>query len=345
MVDLRTIWSGVAVNLMERLEPEDMTAVQQALFCELGKYDISEKPSSTEIVTYNDDMTGYTMFFCAKGVEGLSKKTLAYYKQTIDRFLCFINKPINQITTDDIRFYLAHRQTKDGISIVTMENERRNLHSFFGWLAEENYITRNICRPIKKIKTAKVKKKAFTDVEIQKIKDACKVEKGYCAEEKSKRNIALIEFLISTGCRAGEISGLKREKVDLEHNCATVLGKGNKERTVYLSEICKMRLVEYWDYTGDKEYAFSAVVSGKRNNFHWEVSGIEIAVRELGKVAGVNNCHPHRFRRTCATMALKKGMSIVDVQRMLGHENLDTTKIYLDLDNSDLAYQHTKIFG
>lgn len=341
MVDLRKIWNGISVNLLDCLTPDQLTIVQQACYCELGKYNFTEKVDCTELATYDDDKLGYTMFFCSKGVEGLSKRTLRYYKDTVDNFLNFISKPMKAITTDDIRFYLANRHSKDGICITTMENERRNLNSFFGWLAEEGYIPKNICKPIKKIKAPKVKKKAFTEVEIQKIKDACMIQPECFKEESVSRNIALVEFLLSTGCRVGEVSNLTRESVDIDNLCAVVNGKGNKERTVYITQVSKMRLLEYWKITGDRKFAFSKL--GKDEQ--WNISGIEILTRELGKKAEVTNCHPHRFRRTCATLALKKGMSITDVQRMLGHENLDTTKIYLDLDDSDLAYQHTKIFG
>lgn len=341
MVDLRRIWNGISINLIDRLSSEQLTMVQQACFCELGKYNFSEKVDCTELATYDDDKIGYTMFFCSKGVEGLSKKTLKYYKDTVDKFLEFIKKPLKSITTDDIRFYLANRHANDGVCLTTMENERRNLNSFFGWLAEEGYIPKNVCKPIKKIKAPKIKKKAFSEIEVQKIKDACMIQPEYFKKESMARNIALVEFLLSTGCRVGEISGLTRAAVDLDSASALVVGKGNKERTVYITQVAKMRLLEYWEIAGDRKYVFSKL--GKDEQ--WNESGIEICVRELGKTANVKNCHPHRFRRTCATFALKKGMAITDVQRMLGHENLDTTKIYLDLDNSDLAYQHTKIFG
>lgn len=341
MVDLLQIWGEVLVNLDDTVPPECINTIRQAVVSAIGKYEVTPKVECTEIATYDEDKRGYTMFFCAKGVEGLSKRTLQYYKLVIDNYLNFINKPLKSITTNDIRFYLAQRSTRDGVSMVTMENERRILNVFFGWLAEEDYIDKNVCKPVKKIKTKKVKKKAFTETEIQKIKDACLIKGGYMAEEKLARSVALVEFLISTGCRAGEIAQLKRQSVDVDNSCATVVGKGNKERVVYLTQVCKMRLQEYWELAGKREYTFAGLGTDKPLS----VPGIEITIRELGKLAGVENCHPHRFRRTCATMALKKGMTIVDVQRMLGHENLDTTKIYLDLDDSDLAYQHAKVFG
>lgn len=348
-VDLRTIWSGMYNKLLS-MGVEDIESVKSVMMSELGKYNVTKREETTDIVVYDSENKGYQMFFLAKRVEGLSKRTLEYYKMTVDRFFRTICKNASQVTTDDIRYYLAIRQVNDGVSITTTENERRNLCSFFGWLAEEDYIHKNPCKPIKKVKAPKVKKKAFTDVEIQKLKDACNLidtRKTKQAEEKRLRMLALVEFMISTACRVGEISTLKRENVNLEQRTALVCGKGNKERTVFLTNVSKHRLIKYWEYVGEKEYAFSAIRNCSRNeeNDHvFSISGIEIAIRQLGKIAGVPNCHPHRFRRTCATMAIKKGMTITEVQKMLGHENLDTTKIYLDLDDTEIKYQHDKYF-
>ena len=341
-VDLRTIWSGIYDNL-SMFSDSDTNIIRTAVYSELGKYDFTKKEQCTEIVEYQGENKGYQMFFLAKKVEGLSDKSLIFYKKTIDKLVEFINKPLDQITTDDVRYYFAIRQTQDKVSVVTVENERRNLNSFFSWLTEENYVTKNPVLPIKKIKSRKVKKKAFSDVEIQKIKDACNNLKHTFPAwetERKLRAIALVEFLISTACRVGEIDGLKRESVDLENRTITVVGKGNKERTVYLSTIAKMRLLEYWNYVGDKEYCFCRL----GNDGKFASSGIEVEVRKIGEVAKVSNCHPHRFRRTSATIALKKGMTVIEVQRMLGHENLDTTKIYLDLNDDDLKFHHDKYF-
>lgn len=343
MIDMRTLWNGIFENL-HGFDDSQLEQIKQAVYCEIGKYDFQPKPEHTELVIYDDDKKGYTMFFVAKKVEGMAERSLKYYKEIIDQFFAMTPKPLNALTSDDIRFYLARRQIERKCAPATMDNERRILNSFFRWLSDEGYIEKNICSSIKKVKTPKRKKKAFSETDCAKIRDACFVLDGNHVEEKRKRAAALVEFLLSTACRVREISTLKRDDIDLEQRTAVVFGKGSKERTVFLTPTAKMRLLEYWEIAGDKNYAFSPLGESKTTDKSWYVSGIEIAVREIGKSAGVANCHPHRFRRTAATFAIKKGMSLLDVQRMLGHASIETTKIYLDLDDSDLKYQHDKFF-
>ncbi len=335
-MDLQTIWSGIYTNLSGFNEYQK-GEIKQAVFHELGKYSITEKVECKQLANYNDDMKGYRMFFVSKRVEGLSKKSLKYYKFVIDNFLREIPKKLTEYTTDDVRYYLALREIDDKVSPVTADTERRILNGFFGWLSNEEYIRKNICAQIKQVKKPIKKKKAFSEIEIAKIKDACFEIK---TDIERRRAIALVEFLLSTGCRVNEISMLKKDDIDFEARTAVVLGKGSKERTVYLNQVAKMRLQEYFNArTDDCEYAFCSL---NKPFTKLNVSGIEVVIRNIGKNSGVKNCHPHRFRRTTATMALKKGMSLLDVQRMLGHESIETTKIYLDLDDTDLRHQHEK---
>lgn len=343
-IDLRTIWNGI-YPLLPELDSKIADDIKAVVFSELGKYDFAPKNKNTEIVEFQEENIAYKMFFLSKKVEGLSDRSLKAYKWTIDNFLGRIQKPINQVTSDDIRFYLAIRKTQDKVSDVTVGNDLRNLSAFFVWIHSEGYISKNPAKSIKKVRVKKKKKKAFTDVEIAKLRDACAVHGKSAREtERSLRGIALIEFMLSTGCRVGEIAELKRDSIDFDTKSIVVFGKGAKERTVYMNDVAKLRLTEYWDFIGESEYAFTKSGNYKNGKVPLKISGIEIFIRNLGKQAGVENTHPHRFRRTCATNALRKGMSILDVQKLLGHESIDTTRIYLDLDDADLRYQHNKFF-
>lgn len=340
-MDLQSVWIKM-FPLLQAFNNEQRETIKSAVFASLGNCEIFEINVSTDIVVSEEkNQRAISMFFIAKKVEGLSDKTLKYYRQVINKLFRVVSKPVDLMVTDDIRYYLAIRQIEDKISLTSIDNERRIINSFFEWLALEDYVHKNIVKPIKKIRFKKKKKKAFTPVEISKIKDACLSLK---TEEKQKRALALIEVLLSTGCRVGEISGLTIDNIDLDIGTAVVLGKGNKERTVYLNDVSKMRLKEYWACRDNQTpFCFSSVAQGKKNfSGQMYIRGIEILIQELGKIAGVPNCHPHRFRRTMASEAIRRGMSIIDVQRILGHESLETTKIYLDLDDSNLKFSHQK---
>lgn len=335
MSKLQIVWNEMLPKL-EQFSKEQKEVIQAVVYSVLGTYNFEKKAECTDLVVANEQNKGYIMFFVAKQVEGKSQKSLKYYKMIIDRVLENFNKPLSEITTDDIRCYLAARQIRDKVTKVTIDNERRILSSFFGWLASEDYIKKNIMYNVKEIKKPQVKKRAFTETEIEKIRDSCnKLE----TDEKKKRARALVEFLLSTGCRVGEVSQLKKSDIDLDNKQAVVFGKGDKERYVFLTQNAKMRLLEYWNCCKHKsDKIFTSVRFDKSMN----ACSIEKEIRKIGEIAGVENCHPHRFRRTCATMAIKRGMSALDVKKMLGHKEISTTEIYLDLDNTELKHQHEK---
>lgn len=335
---LQELWIKM-FPLLQCFSSEQLETIKSAVFVTFADCEITEKETTTDIViSESKNQKAIAMFFIAKKVEGLSDKTLRYYRDTVNQFLRIIEKPLELITTDDVRYYLATRQIEDKVSMTSIDNERRIMNSFFEWLSMEDYVNKNPVKPIKKIRFCKKKKNAFSHTDIQRIKDACREFKNV---EKQKRAIAVVEFLLSTGCRVAELCGLQTENINLERGTAVVLGKGNKERTVYLNEVSRLRLKEYWECRRFPSiYCFSPLF--KSDKLGLEVSGVEILVRELGKISGVSKCHPHRFRRTMATEAIKRGMSITDVQRILGHESLETTKIYLDLNDSDLQFQHQK---
>ncbi|MEE1137272.1 MAG: site-specific tyrosine recombinase/integron integrase [Acutalibacteraceae bacterium] len=331
----------ITIDLVEKcrsfIDDENLQRFQFIISAVLGEYNITEKEFA--LVPYSERISrAYQMFFVAKKIEGLSERTLRYYKSEIDNFYKFTSKTPDLISTDDVRYYLATKQMVDGVSEVTADNTRRVLNGYFSWLSSEGYIAKNPVLPIKNIKKRRKVKHAFTDIEIEKIKDACQMAQKPI---ERKRNIAIVETLLSTGCRVGELSAMKINDIDFIKNSIVVLGKGNKERRVFLNDKAVLRIKEYINErngAGD-EYLFVSIDSPYKRLM---ISGIEIIIRTLGKKAGLKECYPHKFRRTAATTAMRRGMSVTDIQRMLGHESLETTRIYLDLDDTSLEMQHKK---
>lgn len=286
----------------------------------------------TGLVTYEltESEKWFKMFFISKKLQGLSDRSLTVYKVELSRVFRQINKPLDKITTDDIRYYLACYQITGKATQVTIDNTRRFINTFFQWLEDEEHILKNPCKKIKKIKQKKVVKKAFNFEEIEKLKLSC----------QTKRQIALVEFLLSTGVRADELVNSKLSDLNIETGQLKVLGKGSKERIVYLNASAKIRLIDYLsDRKGKSDYIFSAEQSP-----YDRISSdqLRVIIRTIGKRAGVEDTHPHRFRRTCATIAKHRGMPIEEIQKMLGHENLGTTQIYVQVDTEDIRKSHEK---
>lgn len=308
------------------LDTKDQEYLKNVLAVTLNDYEVTA--AKNEIIVWDNEQNYkmLNMFLIAKQVEGCSEKTIKYYKQTITAFLDKINIPINEIKTDHIRYYLANREMVDKVARTTQNNERRNLSSFFTWLLEEEYIARNPILKVKTIKEAKKKKKAFTEVEVEKLRNAC----------KTKRERCIVEVLLSTGCRVGGITGMKLSNIHGDD--VTVVEKGNKERTVYLNAKAKVAIEEYMKERTD---SIDRVVISTRKKGELSESSIELIVKNIGLRAGVPNCHPHRFRRTFATWALKHGMPLEELKEIMGHENIETTMMYIDHEAS-LALSHKK---
>ncbi len=313
----------------------------------LNDYDVQKR--ATEVALRTDGNGELVKrFLMAKLVEGRSDRTVEYYGMELRSILDKIGKPVEEVTTNDVRYYMAVRDRRDHVSAVTRDNERRCLRSFYAWLVDEGLVARNPMARLDVIKGRKEKKKAFTEMEVERMRDACKGEK-----EK-----AVFELLLSTGCRVSELAGMKLQ--DVEGNHVRVLGKGNKVRNCYLNAKAQVALMNYMDKREDGNgYLFAGRAerqAGKRVAAEdwWKhaecvdqgkpttASAIESMVRNLGKRAGVPNAHPHRFRRTCATMALRRGMPLELVSKMLGHDSIGTTQVYLDMTEGELESAHGK---
>lgn len=291
-------------------------------------YDITTKGAdSVDEVDYTE------MFLSAKKIEGRSEKSLIYYKTTIDKMLNSINKSVKHITTDDLRCYLADYQNEHGSSKVTIDNIRRILSSFFGWLEDEDYIVKSPVRRIHKVKTGKTVKETYSDESLELMRDSC----------KELRDLAMIDMLASTGMRVGEMVLLNRDDIDFEERECVVFGKGDKERIVYFDARTKMHLKSYLEGRSDNNPALFVSLSSPHNRI--KIGGIEARLRKIGNELGISKVHPHKFRRTLATMAIDKGMPIEQLQQLLGHQRIDTTLQYAMVKQSNVKLAHRKYIG
>ena len=291
-------------------------------------YNIEVTSIKDELV---EDTTDYAkMFIAAKRIEGCSERTLNYYETTIKTMVEKLSKKVNSIETEDLRNYLSEYQAKNNCSKVTIDNVRRILSSFFAWLEDEDYIMKSPVRRIHKVKATQTVKETYTDEELEEMRDAC-VE---------IRDLAMVDFLASTGVRVGELVNLDRVDVDMQERSCVVLGKGGKEREVYFDARTKIHLQNYLNSRTDNNPAL--FVSLLRPYDRLKISGVEIRLRELGKRINIKKIHPHKFRRTMATKAIDKGMPIEQVQVLLGHRKIDTTLQYAMVNQNNVRNSHKR---
>jgi site-specific recombinase XerD len=332
MMNKQQIISGIVGDLSSCLSVDQLEKISGVLNYRFRDVDFIVNSSRFDRRA-TDNSNLLFMFISAKRLEGLSEKSLYYYESTARALLCKIEKPLWEITPDDVRNYLADYYSTRKISRLSLENIRRNLSSFFAWLENENYIVRSPLRRVHKIKTEKTIKEAITDEGIERLRNAC----------GSQRDRAMFEMLVSTGMRVSEMAGLDRADINFSERECVVFGKGSKERTVYLDARAKIHLQLYLESRDDDNPALFVELFKPHDRL--QISGIEICMRKLGKKAGLNKIHPHKFRRTMATMAIDKGMPIEQVQKLLGHENIDTTLRYAMVSQANVKNSHKKYLG
>lgn len=288
-----------------------------------------------EITNIKDELTEDTtdyaqLFISTKRIEGCSERTLNYYETTINNMVEKINKKVNCMETEDLRNYLSEYQSKNNCSKVTIDNVRRILSSFFAWLEDEDYIVKSPVRRIHKVKATQTVKETYTDEELEEMRDAC----------TEIRDLAMIDFLSSTGVRVGELVNIDKVDVNMQERSCVVLGKGGKEREVYFDARTKIHLQNYLSTRTDNNSAL--FVSLLKPYERLKISGVEIRLRELGKKTNIKKVHPHKFRRTMATRAIDKGMPIEQVQVLLGHRKIDTTLQYAMVNQNNVKNSHKR---
>ncbi len=309
-------------EMSEYLTVEQMKKLQEVIVKTFAE---NEAPK-TEIS--NDEFL--KMFLDAKRIEGCSDRTIKYYRVTIEHLLKNVVSPIRKITTEMMRAYLVDYQKINNCGKTTVDNIRRNISSLFSWLEEEDYILKSPMRRIHKIKTQKTVKNIISDEEIEKLRDNC----------KNIRDTAMIDLLYSTGIRVGELVKLNIEDIDFSERECVVFGKGDKERRVYFDAKSKIHLKNYIESRKDNNPALFVTLNAPYDRL--KISGVEIRIRELGRMLNLEKVHPHKFRRTMATRAIDKGMPIEQVQKILGHSQIDTTMQYAIVNQNNVKASHRK---
>lgn len=322
---INEITSGM-LPYLNNSQIEKLQAVMQYV---LFSYDVIENDNKNTSTGQNF----VELFLAAKRIEGCSEKSLKYYQATIESMISVVGKSVKTITTDDIRTYLTEYQSKKKSSRVTIDNIRRILSSFFSWLEDEDYILKSPVRRIHKVKTISNIKETYTDEAMELMRDEC----------SEVRDLAIIDMLASTGMRIGEMVRLNREDINFNERECVVFGKGDKERIVYFDARTKIHLQTYLNSRSDDNAAL--FVSLKSPFERITIGGIEARLRKFGKQLGLQKVHPHKFRRTLATMAIDKGMPIEQLQQLLGHKRIDTTLQYAMVKQSNVKIAHRKYIG
>ena len=328
---MKAILIQEVLNAMKNhLTEEQSFLLKQTLEKVMSNFHI---PSSSDQLSENAQETNtklLNLFLAAKKIEGCSPNTLKYYSATILNMLDFVQKNVCTMETNDIRFYLSHYQSNRNASKITLDNIRRIFSSFFTWLEDEEYIIKSPVRRIHKVKTTQIVKETFSDENLEQLRDHC----------TNPRNLAMIDLLISTGIRVGELVNLNRIDLNFEERECVVLGKGDKERRVYFDAKAKLHLQQYLDSRTDDNPALFVTLTAPWSRL--TIAGVERCLKKLGASSSIRHVHPHKFRRTMATMAIEKGKPIEQVQRLLGHSQIDTTLHYAIVNQTNVKLSHRR---
>ena len=327
---IENLINEIELAMLSSLNNEQLGQLRKVLEYTFRNISVTAKESYS---TETDNAKLLDSFLSAKKVEGCSAGSISYYRSTINNALSKIYKGVRHITTDDLRTYLNGYQTSSGASKVTVDNIRRILSSFFSWLEEENHIVKSPVRRIHKVKVGKTVKETYSDESLELMRDHC----------DNPRDLALIDLLSSTGMRVGELVKLKRDDIDFHNRECIVTGKGDKQRKVYFDARTKIHLQKYLASRTDSNEALFVSLLSPYDRL--QISGVEIRLRQIGLELNIPKVHPHKFRRTLATMAIDKGMPIEQVQHLLGHQSMDTTLQYAMVNQNNVKLSHQKFLG
>ncbi len=320
-------------DMMPSLDNNQAKLLRKVLKHNLRSYDLQKDEEAEKSNSEEDNSQVVHAFISAKRIEGCSEKTLNYYRRTIGLMLDVVGKEISHIKTEDLRQYLTDYQAEKNSSRVTIDNIRRILSSFFSWLEDEDFILKSPVRRIHKVKTASTIKETYSDETLETMRDHC----------ETLRDLAMIDLLASTGMRVGELVLLNQEDINFEERECVVFGKGSKERMVYFDARTKIHLQNYLAARTDENNALFVTLKAPHERL--KIGGVESRLREMGRRLELPRVHPHKFRRTLATVAIDKGMPVEQLQRLLGHQRIDTTLRYAMVKQSNVKLAHRKFLG
>ena len=326
--------SNFEINFIEKLNGKipdsELKVILQELMMFTENYDISEK--ETSIAQYKDVVPQcYKAYMVAKKIEGMSSESLKTYNYYLMDFFQHIDKTIEKLTTNDIRIYLYKMQERTGITNRTLDGKRLVINTFLNWCEKEGYISKNPCERISPIKFEVKPREPLSDIELELVRDAC----------ENIREKALLETLFSTGARVSEIANLKLLDIDFKNKEVHLFGKGNKHRTSFINAKMEVYLKKYLETRNDdSEYVF---VSKIKPYNALTKRGIEIIISNIGKRSGIGRpVFPHLIRHSTASVSLNRGMSVAELQEMLGHSKIDTTMIYAKINSDSVKFSHKK---
>lgn len=312
---------NIETQLSTKATSADMSNILSVVADQLASFEVVQVEQNAN----TDDLLN--AYISAMKVQGRSEKTINRYIYLINRAMKQIKTSTRDVTVYHLRQYLANEKER-GISDSTLEGIRQVFSAYFNWLYRERLIDTNPTANLGPIKCTKKIKLIYSEVDVERMKFCC----------KTIRDRALLSFLLSTGCRISEVTQLNREDVDLINLECNVLGKGNKERTVYLDAVTGMLLRDYLNQRQDLK---PALFIGKGTD-RISPSGVRQMLRKLENLSAVEHVHPHKFRRTLATNLIRHGMPIQEVAAILGHDKLDTTMQYVVLDKTDVKNSYRK---
>lgn len=335
-------------KINNKISDEDLKLIYMELEAFCCNFDIRKK--ETDLVVSNIFPSFYKTFFIAKKIKGCSQGTLNQYKLQLDRFFTTINKPVEQITTEDIIMFLYLLQNKPSnfngkvMSAGVADGVRRVLNSFFDWSVNNGYLRTNPVARIEKIKSEQKKRKPLTEIELEKVRyaidNAHRNSKGYRKRDLDIRNLAIFELMYSTGARISEVTSLNISDIDFDTKEVNLIGKGNKHRKSYINAKAILYITQYLKTRDDDNEAL--FVNYKAPHTRMTNSGIRYMFRRYGYVAEVGKLFPHRIRHTTATLALNHGMRLEELQKLLGHSKPETTLIYAELAQENVRNAHQR---